>query len=95
MPRRSNEFVTDVGVDVRPIREFGADLIEALGVGIRHIPERLIAENNAPSKGVSGPIALVEVDAGPGEFLGGQDRRVETTGASADNCDVHGGQGIG
>ena len=75
------------GLDVAPVGEVGADLTEALGVGLLEAGEGLVAEDDPPAEGVVGLVALDDADLCLREGLLQEDPGVEAPGAAAENSE--------
>ena len=62
VPGRLQELALVVDVDVVPVVEAPLDRAEGRGVGLRHLLQRRIGEDDAEAEGVVGQVALEDVD---------------------------------
>ena len=66
-----------VDVDVVPVVEAAGDCRVRGRVGGAEVLHRAVGEHDAPAEGVVGPVALVDLHAGPRQRLAEQERRVQ------------------
>src|SRR5580704_7147172 len=87
--RRAQHLAAELDRDVVPAREPRRDLRVALGIGGRQMAERRVAEHDAESERVVGPVALVDHDVVLGRDALDEDAEVEPGRAAADAGDLH------
>ena len=91
---RAHTLVADVGLDVAPVAELGADRGVALRVRVLEVAQGLVRENDAPAEGVVGPVALDDAHLDLGEALLDQDAEVEPGRPATNADDFHRGRSI-
>ena len=81
---------SEVDVDVIPVVEARCNGGMGLGVGVGHLPERVVGEDDAEPEGVRGGVALEDLDVSSGVRLLEEDGGAEPPGPASDHIDPHG-----
>ncbi len=90
---RANRATAIVHVDVVPVDEARDDPLVRRGIRGCDVAERLIGEDDTPTEGVVGPIALEHDDVGAGLRSFQDDRKKQPRGSAADADDSHNAPG--
>ncbi len=86
---RDHLLAAEVGLDVAPVLEALGDLGVALGVGGLEILERLVREDDPPTEGVVGTIALDDADRHLGKLPLHEDPEIQAGWTAAETVDLH------